>query len=302
MNDKSRLFRQIVNQILRKISKLGTDEKKLPSVLSLSNEFDVSRTIIYKAIDDLIAKRIIQKSGRSNKILREIQSNDFYDVTNKNFSNESIIQEFFLEKVRSGEIRPGSQFSVLELSNESGCNRTVVNEFLFKFSKFGMVEKLPRKMWGLVNIDEDYISELVDTRQTLELDALNKLWELPKTDPIWQKFNKIQQTAQKIQYNINIQTEQVLDLEEHFYRSFIQVNSNRFIQKFYDTVFFVFNFQYQWCLEDEQTLIDTKLIQLISLLETIAEGDKKQSIELIKSYMSSTSEIFKEAITRRHCP
>lgn len=296
MAKKNRLTGQAVNRILESISSQKSEFITLPSGLSLSNEIGVSRTVIRNALDDLLEKGLIKKQGRSYVTIRSIQSNDYYDDEEQDSDGATKIQQYFLDQVNRGDLRPGTRFSVLELATASGCNRTIVREFLYSFSKFGLVEKLPRKMWGMVSVDKAYFIELIETRKILELKALDKVWQAPETDPIWQDLERCYQTALSFMEQTDLMANKVSNLEASFYRLLFSPLSNRFIQQFYEIAYYVFCFHTKWWMEEEEDQLNARLVQMTSLLEYILIRDRKACVKFLDDFYQSAFLAFEESI------
>ncbi|MCP4294994.1 MAG: GntR family transcriptional regulator, partial [Proteobacteria bacterium] len=264
MNKRNQLLHSTINHILEA---LQSDPSQVPSELGLSKEIEVSRTVIRKAFDLLQKKGVIEKVGRIRTVKRGVQQDDFFILQGDFDEPLDVFQHYFMSQIKRGEIRPGTRFSVLDLSTNSKCNRTVVREFLYSFSKFGLVEKLPRKMWGMVSIDQTYIKELTDIRIDLEVEAVRKLWQHPKTSPIWSKLDSIYQKFLEYQNGIGFPLPAIWKLDEMLFQLLIECNSNRFVSQFHANIYFVYNLLYQWCLEDEDDQLNSRLVQITSFLE-----------------------------------
>ena len=295
MNKNKNLVHETFNQIL---TILSHDSPMVPSELSLSQKLEVSRTVIRKAFDIMVKLNLIQVSGRKKALIRIIRQSDYFLLEPDQADRNQIIQQFFVNQIRNGSIRPGVSFSVLDLATESGCNRTIVREFLYKFSKFGLIEKRPRKMWGMVRIDRDYVAELTETRKRFEVGALESLWDLPGSSPAWSQIKRIAlelvQLSELAESSIN--ESQVWKLDEVFHQSLIDCQSNRFLSQFYSTIYFVFTLHYQWCLSEGSSHVDLVLAQSVELSTTIIQHQKKESRKILDRHCDTARDLFFKAI------
>ena len=295
MERKSRLVHGAYNQILETLSR---DTESFPSELSLSRKLEVSRTVVRKAIAIMVERGIVQIVGRRKKRKRTVRDSDFFSLESKCANDETVIRRFFIDQMKSGAIRPGDRFSVLELSAKSGCNRTVVREFLYKFGKFGLVEKLPRKMWGMVKIDRQYIADLTEARKMLELEAMKRLWRHPDAASVWKRFRDIYSQLRRIAENPDDTTGEndFWPLDEKLYREIAASQDNRFLSRFHSTVYFVFMLHYQWCLWEGSEFMRSILALDIELLENIAQRKKGAAANIIREHCNVAQELFSEAI------
>ena len=282
----------------RILEMLSHDDDELPSETDLSRELKVSRTVIRKAIEIMIEKGIVRSPGRPKKRKRAVRESDYFPLEPHRKSSETIIRQFFIDQMKNGAIRPGDRFSVLELATESGCNRSIVREFLYEFGKYGLIEKMPRKMWRMVAIDRKYIAELTETREILELKALEHLWQSPQPAPIWKRLNRIRSLFDCILEKQG-KTDRETDfwpLDEELYRSIVANQNNRFVSQFYSIIYFVFTLHYQWCLSEESGHVDSVLALDREFLENILQREKEASADIVRRHCEIARTLFAEAV------
>ena len=299
MDKRQRLRLLTVNQILEILSR---KPNAIPSELKLSTDLKVSRTVVRNAFEYLQDKGIVEKLGRNRLQKRPIQQDDYIILDQDDQSSEEFVQSFFLSQLKKGEIRPGTRFSVLELAKVSGCDRTAVREFLNRFSRFGLVEKLPRRMWGLVSIDKSYINELIKARKDLELEALEYLLLLPSTAPIWLDIKNIRRKITDFHNHIYARPESIQELDSEFFKVFIGSFSNRFKNQYYDTIYFICKLLYEWCLDDEEDQAMARLVQLTEFIDKLLERQQEECIDLLSNHLESTRQLFMEALVMLDFP
>ncbi|MBT4289791.1 MAG: GntR family transcriptional regulator [Deltaproteobacteria bacterium] len=252
---------------------------KIPSELSLSKKLEVSRTVIRKVVLDLQRDGTLDKEKRIVHSDISINENEMNQISK---TGELQFRDFFFNQVHNGFILPGNRFSVLELADQSHCNRTIVREFLYQFSRYGLIEKLPRKMWGMVEIDSKYIKDLLSARENIEKAALKKIYDndVSHIDPqLKSAFDQIS--------SIDIITttpDSFQEYENIFFNQLLLVERNRFITEFYNHLHFISCFLYQWIPITEFDHIDLRHTFLIQLLEAIESQQLENSLMLFTDF------------------
>lgn len=295
MAKREYLLESTVNGILDILKQEGEIPRLIPSELSLSKTLSVSRTSIRKAIGVLIEKGVIEENGRFKVLLRKVLKEDYFLMESQVSSSEDAIQQFFLNQVFSGNILPGDRFSVLELSKESGCSRSTVRDFLLRFSRYGLVEQLPRKMWGMVRFDDSFMRELIATRRLFETGAVTALMTRMSEEGR-QALIEIQKQLLELEESPERDLNLFREIMERFYKILIGAWKNRFLEQFDQIIRFVFQFQEHWCQEEEEIQLETALQQSRELLEAILDGDQAEALARLNQHLETAEELLIEAI------
>ena len=281
MITKTRLLHFLVHNI-----KSGN---KIPSELSLSKKFEVSRTVIKTVI------QVLQDEGYLDK--EKKRTNVVIPTADKSKEDEDWgtgFKEYFFHQIQNGFILPGQNFSVLELANNSGCNRTIVREFLYQFSQYGLIEKLPRKMWGMVKIDFNYIDELLTIRERMENSAFKRFFSL---NPVSIKFLIDKNiNLSLVLGNTNITTEELQKIEKDFFSNLIDVEKNRFIANFHQQLHYITCFIFQWLPGDIFDQIDFRISYLIQLLDALKLENHENCIKAIKEFYIALKDQFNTSL------
>ncbi len=298
MKIKKKTYSNLQNRTINKILDIINLEKSddFPAESELSEKFGVSRTIVRKAIDVLVEKKIIRKNNRKKEIVRPVTPDDYLPVDQEELSAEDQIYRFFLEQIKNGDIRPGTNFSTLQLAEESGYNRTTIRDFLYYFSRFGLIKKAPRKNWCMVKIDREYINELIDVKKTLELDALDSLMMLSHDTDIFDKLKEIAEELATIPGIEEGQCNQISNLESDFFKTVIEVKKNRFTDDFYTRLVFICSIIDFYCLTDGADVVANRQSLIVSLSEHLFNKEREMVIELVNNYYTQIAEIYIEAM------
>lgn len=266
--------------------------QKVPSELSLSKQFGVSRTVIKKVISILKDDGILDSE---KKIIHLNTTNNHQNEVNLIAeSGELAFKEFFFNQVQNGFILPGSYLSVLELAELSGCNRTIVREFLYQFSRYGLIEKLPRKKWGMVEIDDRYIQDLLAARENLEKTAIKKLiktgeYQLgPQYKVLFDQIIGIEM--------VTFSPEKFQKIEADFFNLLISTENNRFVSEFYSHLHFISCFLFQWIPVEEFDQIDFRHTFLIQLINTITSSQLEEGLVYVTEYYQTLGHQLEESL------
>jgi DNA-binding GntR family transcriptional regulator len=267
----SRLQAITKSRLLQFFSQNFNTGQKMPSELSLSKQFGVSRTVIKKVILKLQHDGILDDG---KKIIHLDITNNENKVNPIVETGERQFKDFFFNQVQNGFILPGSKLSVLELAELSGCNRSIVREFLYQFSRYGLIEKLPRKKWGMVDIDNSYIQDLLIARENLEKTAVKKFLK-KGVSQLDSQFKAMSDQITGIEI-MTLTPDVFQKMEADFFNQLILTENNRFISEFYNHLHYISCFLFQWIPIEEFDQIDfryTFLVQLISAIESLQLED-----------------------------
>ena len=156
VNDKTYLFKQSSNRMLQHIIDLPSGQNIMANDIELTKLLSISRTTVRSCIKHLCEAEIIKRDGPNKVVLRQPIQIDFFNIENKSSTKDVQIEKYFLDLINTGKLLPGDRFSELNLAKNSGCTTITVREFLIKFSNNGLIEKIPRGRWRMVEFDEEF--------------------------------------------------------------------------------------------------------------------------------------------------
>ena len=236
MSTQSYLIQQTVNNILSSFPKTLPDEPFVIKDNTLAKQFNVSRTTIRTAIQDLAEKGIVAIKGNTKTVVRPPEQSDYFDISDKVSSKEEVIEQYFLNLINHGKLVPGDKFSELELAKSSGCNTITVREFLIKFSRFGLIEKKPRAKWQMIEFDEKFATELIEFRRILEMNSITKLLAKSKSDPCWDQLSRLLDKHHLVLSDFENRYLEFSQLDSELHFIIQEASSNRFFMQFFDVV------------------------------------------------------------------
>lgn len=245
-SDKTYLFKHSINRLLVHIKELPEGQNTMANDMELTRQLNISRTTVRACIEYLIEQGLVTRQGSHKIVLRQPEEGDFFDIENKASTKDEQIEKYFMKLIHHGKLLPGDRFSELSLAKNSGCTTISVREFLIKFSNNGLIKKIPRGRWQMVEFDEAFAKELIDFREMLEMNALNDLLKAPKDDQIWTELEELLNAHLEVRADIENRYMEFPDLDKAFHFKLRDKKPNRFINQFYDIVSFICHYHYQW--------------------------------------------------------
>lgn len=290
MKDKTYLFKQSINSMLKHISDLPEGQNIMANDIELTKLLSISRTTVRTCIEHLCEIKLIKRDGPNKVVLRQAIAEDYFDITDKNSTKDVQIEKFFLGLINAGKLLPGDRFSELSLAKDSGCTTITVREFLIKFSSNGLIEKIPRGRWKMVKFDKDFARELVSFRQMVEMKAITDLLKVPSDDPIWQELNELLIQHKEVRADMENRYLEFPDLDKALHHKIKQSTSNRFTDQFYAIVSFVCHYHYQWDKTGELERFTVAIDEHIDLLNNLVTQNTAGAVLSMEKHLASAEE------------
>ncbi|WP_019028958.1 GntR family transcriptional regulator [Colwellia piezophila] len=286
--DRTYLIKSTINNLLNLIVMAEKNGSNLISDIKLCKLFNVSRSTIREVIFWLCDEQIIQRTKKYKIILRQPKACDYFYLDNNERSKYDRIETFFINQLMSGDLLPGDKFSELELSKKSGCTTSTIREFLNRFSRNCLIEKIPRSGWKVVELDEELIIELTEFREMLEINSILNLLKLSRDNHIWDVFRDILCQHQQVRDDFDERHSEFHQLDRRFHCAIQQASKNRFTNKFFDIVFLVCHYYSLWDKKGKLAATKIALDQHIELLTYLLSHDGVNAILTMKTVMQST--------------
>tara|TARA_R110000744_G_scaffold190315_1_gene309434 strand:- start:6017 stop:6931 length:915 start_codon:yes stop_codon:yes gene_type:complete len=290
VSDQSFLIQETVNNILLSLP----DSLSLtPLVLkdnTLAKQFNVSRTTIRTAIQELEKIGIVKFDGNAKSVIRVPSQQDYFDISDQVSSKEEIIERYFLDLINRGKLLPGQKFSELELAKNSGCNTITVREYLIKFSRFGLIDKKPRAKWQMVEFDEKFAIELIEFRRILEMNSITKLLACSSEDLVWHKLSKLLDQHKEVLADFDNRYLEFSQLDRSLHYIIQQASENRFFMQFFDVVSLICHYHYQWDKHDEHERNFVAINEHIELLTQLIAHNTSGVINAMEKHLNTAKE------------
>ena len=285
MSKPPTFFKKTTNEILRLLAKDVRVGDALPPEQQLADACQASRTVVRRAIAHLRTRRIISGS-RTRLIERLPEPADYFDETEAQSTSERI-QLSMMEQVFQSDLQPGAEFTESELARLSGASTVSVREFVIGFSRYGLIEKKPRRGWRLCAFDVRFAKELADTRELFEIAAVKHICSLPPSDPAFAKVARLIEKHEQLAPHMKTRFQEFPPLDREFHTFLIGLLENRFARDFFDVVSFVFHYHYQWRKDDEMVRNEYALQEHLRVLKAIAQRDTQLALDNMEFHLKS---------------
>lgn len=286
-SDKTYLFKQSINRMLSHIAELPESQNIMANDMELTRQLNISRTTVRTCVEHLIENGLVQRQGSHKVVLRQPLKTDYFDIENKASTKDEEIEKYFMGLIYRGELLPGDRFSELSLANNSGCTTISVREFLIKFSNNGLIKKIPRGRWQMVEFDEAFARELIDFREMVEMNALNRLLKVPGDHEIWTDLENLLKLHQDVRADMKKRYVEFPDLDKALHFKLREIDQNRFTNQFYEIVAFICHYHYQWDKSGELERFTVAIDEHIEILKHLISHDHAGAVLSMKTHLES---------------
>lgn len=243
-------YKSAYNQMLERLSDAELNFE-LPSEVALASQLGVSRTIVRAVLHHLNKARIIAWRGRRKRLLRYPVASDYFPDSEVE-SLADRIEDKFLEWILRTDVTPDTRLNISMLSRQFGATPHALQEFLVRFSRFGIVERLQTGGWVLRGFTAQYAVELSEFREMIELASVRKLVTLNPAHPIWDELDQLERDHRTLLAEIETRYRDFSALDDRLHTTINSVQDNRFAREFQALISMIFHYHYQWNKRLEQ--------------------------------------------------
>lgn len=276
------VYKDAYNRCLGLLEAAGS----LPSEPELGATLGVSRTTVRSVLARMAETGLIAWNKRDKKALRKPCPDDFFPVAETDSPSE-IIERSFVRRLLSAGAEAGTQINELEMARELGVGTTSVREFLFRFSRFGLIEKRRNSHWVLKGFTRDFALELTEIREMFELRSAAAFAVLPQDDPAWAELALLESEHHALARAIATRFNEFSELDERFHRLIHRASLNRFIVDFYDVIAMIFHYHYQWNKADERQRNETALQEHLDYIAALRSRDPAKVDAACRRHLNS---------------
>jgi len=261
------VFKRAFNNALDLVAKLD-DGEPLPSENSLSARFKVSRTTVRKVLGTL-AKRGAVTGGGRQRVVRRARKGIKRFPEAETISMSARVEQRFMEWLLRDNARPGTAINELELARQFGVATTGIREFLNRFQRFGLIEKLPNAGWVFKGFTKSFALELFEIREMFEIRSARAFASLPQSSPLWQEILGLRDEHLSLLGEIEARYHDFSGLDTRLHRLINSAAPNRFIESFYDIITLIFHYHYQWNKFDERQRNEIAIHEHLTYIEAL---------------------------------
>lgn len=264
-------FKSAYNQMLEKLDAVDA-HYELPSEPILASDLGVSRTIVRAILAQLHKARIIAWRGRRKRLLRPpLISDRFPDDEVESSANH--LEEAFLEWVLRTDVSPNTRLNVSMLSRQFGTTPHALQEFLLRFSRFGIVERLQTGGWVLRGFTAQYAAELSEFREMIELASVRKLIALESDHPVWRHLDDLERDHRTLLERIETHYRDFSALDDRLHTTINAVQNNRFAREFQSLISMIFHYHYQWNKRSEKQRNTVAIREHLAYIDALRSRD-----------------------------
>ncbi len=286
MSRHSSTFNQGYNSALDLVRETGVG-KDLPTETALSNNWGISRTTVRSILASLQQAGIIEWSGRSKEVLRAPKSDEYFSEDDTS-SHADRLPSLFMDYIFKGEPSLGDTLNESLLAKQFNVSSTVVREFLIRFSRFGLIEKMPNRHWVLHGFTREFAEELFAVREMFEERAFKRFLEAG--DKVHHRAVMLKAEHESILKNPKSEFLQFPQLDEKFHRIWIDTLDNRFVQDFFELVSLIFHYHYRWNKLDEMERNRDAAEQHLMIITALEAGDKEGAEAAFLNHLAHAKE------------
>lgn len=294
------LRQDIINRLIDDISS-ELLESPLPSLSTLAGLYNVSRTTIRHAVHYLTKQKILNKQNDQLVVMQKpTEDLKITYIKIKKLENNQIqkLEKYFSHAVQQKIIKPGDDFTELELAKKANVDIFTVREYLIQFSRFNLIFHIAAGKWKLTKLTQHYADKLFELREMLECHALNCFMNLPKDDMRWKQMKFLLQEHRTLRDNIIEKYPDFSLLDQQLHSLILSAADNPFINDFINLISVVFHFHYQWDNKDLRTRNILAVEEHLAILVKIVSQDDLGAITELKRHLQTAKKGLMNSINR----
>ncbi|WP_321273634.1 GntR family transcriptional regulator [uncultured Vibrio sp.] len=272
----------------------------LPSISSLAQYYEVSRTTIRNVLEHFEEKEIIRVNteDKGRVIIRNPTFKDKVSLLNTPQNRDiSLIENYLQININNKTIKPGDSINEIHLARESECDLGIVQEYLSNLSKFDLVKKVSENKWLMLELSQEGAFKIFELREILETHALSKFMNLPRDDPRWVEAKHLLNEHRDFRKLVMRKAKEFSILDKRFHQLILSVLSNNYIDDLFNAISMVYHFHYQWDDKNIKQRNSIALDEHMTILSKIITGDDVgANLELTRHLMTAKKEIISSAL------
>lgn len=281
------LREKVINQFLDAIQQ-NYLRSPLPSQSALADMYNISRTTVRYVLAYLVEKDILAISDNYLIIARSPSNNDFLDIMiSPEEKKSNTFESVFYKMIQQHILKPGCNFTEIQLAKYAHVHPRDVREFLLKFSRYNFIENKHRGVWHLKIFEQKYAEELFEIRELLETFALSCFMKLPPEDSRWVKMKELLFQHKTLRESVINNYRSFSELDRKLHHLLLSAADNRFIDHALDLVTVIFHFHYQW---DNKDLRERNIIAIeehMIILNAVLNHDETLAMHELRNHLNT---------------
>lgn len=279
-------FREAYNRFLDICEGLSAADP-LPSELVISEQLDVSRTVVRAVLQRLREAGIILWDGRHKALVRRPMEGDRLAPLSEQISAQELERQF-LNWVLRFDVAPGTTLNVSELARRFGVSPHVLQEFLASLSRFGLVRRRAKGGWELLGFTRDFAVELSEFRLMLELNAIRHVLTLPEGHPFWTELEALEAQHVALAAEIDARFHDFSPLDKAFHTAVTSTLQNRFVAEFQKLIALIFHFHFQWDKTHERIRNEAAIGEHLRIIRALKARDQAGALLAAEDHLKTS--------------
>ena len=143
-------------------------------------------------------------------------------------SMSDLVYEAILDRIIKCQYAPGSLLTEEQLVQELHASRTPIRAALIRLERDNLVRVLPKKGVRVIPITPDYVRDIFDIRESVELFALRNFGQNFKKDHLLKYLKEFAPVSENAELNGGYYT-----LDSQFHLELVSLAGNMFMDPFY---------------------------------------------------------------------
>ncbi|MGG4610689.1 GntR family transcriptional regulator (plasmid) [Providencia rettgeri] len=268
----------------------------LPSQSLLADMYNISRTTVRHVLNYLVEQKILENTNNNFVIIRKPNDADLLNTVIELPEQLTEFESFFYNLIQQRELKPGDNFTELQLAHRANVKPVVVREFLLQFSQYNLIENLRRGLWSLKTFDQDYAEKLFELRVLLETYALARFMNLPLDDKRWVQAKELLFQHRKLRETVVDNYHTFSELDRKFHSLLLSAADNPFFEQSLNMVTIIFHFHYQW---DDSDLRERNVLAIeehMTILSAIISHNDLQAMNELRNHLNTAKQSMKRSL------
>lgn len=269
------LYKRTYNQCLRLLSNASVGDL-LASEPKLSATLGVSRTTLRAILAQMQTRGLIAIDGRTKQVLRKPLADDYLDGSDLEPLSD-MVERKFMEWMSGPEFHRGQAINGLDLARQFGVSTSAIRDCLNTFSHFGLLQRQSSGRWTASGLTVEFVAELFDMREVMELRAVEHFVALPASHDAWKALDAIEKQHEALLADIESRYRDFQALDDRFHRLINGVAPNRFFSNIQGVMSMIFHYHYQWNKKDEKERNHVAVTEHLAYIKGLRSGEMSEA-------------------------
>jgi DNA-binding GntR family transcriptional regulator len=265
------LYKRTYNQCLDLLAHISVGSA-LASEPKLAHELGVSRTTVRAVLAQMNALGIIAIDKRTKHLRRKPAPEDFLEGADLEPLSD-MVERKFMAWMSGPDFGAGKPINGLDLARQFGVSTSAIRDCLNTFSHFGLLQRQSSGRWSALGLTVDFVAELFDMREVMELRAVEQFVSLVPNHPAWKALAAMERQHLQLLENIEERYRDFSELDDRFHRLINGVAPNRFFSNIQGVMSMIFHYHYQWNKKDEKERNHVAVQEHLAYIAGLQSGD-----------------------------